>query len=1057
MAKLAYKVQFLFDSQSRTRGREYFLHNAVTFKRLEAGCASFTVRGNYDYDVDIEYDGDTPSFECSCPYFMDGNNCKHIWAAILDIDNKGLLKKITGDVASENKSPDLHWRKRLESAKNEIEGFHHDRQKESLAQQNTHSRVGTYAINLRRTIDQNRIQLELLMQERLKKGGLGKTKPAELTSEKIVLYEDPVERDFLWDLVGRTEAVERFYSYYTQKKVDSVFLTPGHADMILRKISDNGKLFFRSSDMYEDFREVENEIRRYTYSQDLWSFRLSLVKTDKGYQLSGHVYNENGDTREFGNIIGYIEHFIFFDDFCARSNASEHALWLEFLAKGPTLITEEEIDSFLEYVWRDTSTYTPIQLPLEMKFKDIEFAAPLVRLSLDIDKNSGLFAAKLGFVYGSNVVSPGTGFYIYHFSAKERILRNTELEKTCYEKLMQLRPISSEDPSVQGYFLQEHLVGAIEKFFSYGWEVIARDHKVVIGNNLKFNLTSDMDWFDLEAEFQFGSQKLGLPQLLHALRTKQRMVTLGDGSTGVLPEAWLNKLAPLLSIGKTTSAGMRLSKVQTLFLSASISESAFALGKEFNTLLELLNKVKSLKPVTPDKLVKGKLRPYQKEGLGWLKLLSENNIGGILADDMGLGKTIQILALLSKTKSQQPSLIVVPRSVVYNWEKECSKFTPHLKTLIYSGTNRKQLQKSINDHDLILTTYQTLRNDIENIKDVAFDYLIMDEAHYAKNSQAQITMALKLVNARRKIALTGTPVENSLMDLFTILSIVNPGLVTEAQAHRWSKEMEPQKIQSLGRALSPFLLRRTKEQVLKELPEKTEQVLMCELSPTERKKYDELKTFYWGQLTKTFENKGFSRSKIDILEALLRLRQASCHQGLIDPKLAHSSSAKFDLVLDQLQTIIKDGHKALVFSQFTSLLELFSHNLRAQGIIYEYLDGKTKDRAARVDHFQTRKDCSVFLLSLKAGGVGLNLTAADYVYILDPWWNPAAESQAIDRTHRIGQKKKVFAYKVIAKNTIEEKILELQLKKKKLASAVVSNDPNLLKSLQIKDLAALFE
>lgn len=1069
MMKLADKVTPLFDPQVRTRGNEYFMGNAVTLIDLSPGVATFKVQGSDKYDVEVYYDGKDFNCDCSCPYSESGFKCKHAWAAILDIDTKHMLPKMlvnatdnsTGKAPTQTRTQrQIPWRQKIESIKKGQADNTFETQLQNIQKNNT-PRVGTYVLELQRSLLKGQIQLSLYMQERLKKGHVGKLKPAELTSSKIAFYEDPAERDFLWDLIGRTETAPDYYSNsQLRNKTDKVYLTTGHADSILRKISDARKLHFRKDEYSNYFGDEnkENEIRPYTYTNDRWSFRLSLEKCKDGYNLLGNLYNEGGERRSLDQAIGSVEHFVFFKDFCARSDVASHNIWLELLSKEPLFVPDNEINTFLDYIWSNITSLTPIDLPPEIEFIELDSVDPSVQLFLESDKNSGLFAAKLGFLYNSKSVSLGSGLYIYDVATRERRQRNIKFEKLCHEKFLTLNALSSEDPEIHGYFTQEHFITAIEKAFAFGWDVLARDQKITVGGDFKLTAASGVDWFDLSAEFEFGEQKLMLPQLLHALRTGQRMVKLGDGSTGILPEEWLSKLAPMLSIGSPTEDGIRLSRVQALFLSSNFVDHVDTKKSTgFNSLLKLLEKIKNLKPLAPDTALKGKLRPYQKEGLAWLSLLAENKIGGVLADDMGLGKTIQVLAHLSKHKSKLPSLIICPRSVVFNWENECSKFTPHLKTLVYSGANRKHLQNAIKEHDLIITTYQTLRNDIETIKNVKFEFLILDEAHNVKNSQAQITMAAKLIDAKNKIALTGTPIENSIMDLFSILSIVNPGLISDVQANRWAKETDAEKIQSLSRALSPFLLRRTKEQVLKDLPEKSEQVLMCELSEPERKRYDELKTFYWGQLSKSFEQKGLGRSKIEVLEALLRLRQASCHQGLLDSNLADGSSAKFDMVLEQLDNVIKDGHKALVFSQFTTLLELFSRHLRANGVKYEYLDGSTKNRGEVVANFQNSKTHQVFLLSLKAGGVGLNLTAADYVFILDPWWNPAAEAQAIDRTHRIGQKNKVFAYKVIAKDTIEEKILEMQQKKKKLAKAIISEDTSLLKSLKLEDLKSLFE
>ena len=444
-----------------------------------------------------------------------------------------------------------------------------------------------------------------------------------------------------------------------------------------------------------------------------------------------------------------------------------------------------------------------------------------------------------------------------------------------------------------------------------------------------------------------------------------------------------------------------------------------------------------------------------------MHILSENALGGILADDMGLGKTIQMLAVFSiftsmKDKPKIPSLVVAPKSLVFNWRNEFEKFTPKLKVLTYFGNDRKEQIKEFSKYDVLLTTYHTLRNDIESLKDVPFYFYILDEAQNIKNPRSQLTLSTKLIKSEKKFALTGTPIENSIGDLVSILSVVNPGLITESLGQKMLKLTEPDDLKRFSKALAPFILRRTKEQVLKDLPSKTEQVLYCELSDEERAKYNEIKNYYWQKLNNKIKDNGIKNSKIEILGALLRLRQISCHMGLVDKSKLGEPSAKFDLLVDQIQTLINEGHMALVFSSFTSLLKILSQQLREKNIQFEYLDGQTKDRAERVNNFQTNEQISLFLLSLKAGGVGLNLTSADYVFIIDPWWNPAAESQAIDRCYRIGQTKSVFAYKLIAKNTVEEKILKLQERKKILAENIINSDANILKELSMDDLSDLF-
>jgi SNF2 family DNA or RNA helicase len=361
--------------------------------------------------------------------------------------------------------------------------------------------------------------------------------------------------------------------------------------------------------------------------------------------------------------------------------------------------------------------------------------------------------------------------------------------------------------------------------------------------------------------------------------------------------------------------------------------------------------------------------------------------------------------------------------------------------------------------DLAVTTYGTLRRDILQLKEEPFDYAILDEAQAIKNSDSQAAKAARLISARHRLVMTGTPVENHLGELWSLFEFLNPGMLGRSETFKSfsgnGRAPAAEMVGLLARALRPYILRRTKEKVLKELPEKMEQTLYCELEGQQRKLYDELRNHYRDSLAQRIETQGLAKSKIQVLEALLRLRQAACHPGLLDKKQVKQSSAKLDTLLEQIRQVLEEGHKALVFSQFTSLLAIVRHQLDAQKIPYEYLDGKTRDRKAKVDHFQQNDDCKLFLISLKAGGVGLNLTAADYVFILDPWWNPAVESQAIDRAHRIGQTRRVFAYRLIARDTVEEKILELQKDKRQLAEAIVSADNSLIRKLTTEDLQLL--
>jgi SNF2 family DNA or RNA helicase len=469
------------------------------------------------------------------------------------------------------------------------------------------------------------------------------------------------------------------------------------------------------------------------------------------------------------------------------------------------------------------------------------------------------------------------------------------------------------------------------------------------------------------------------------------------------------------------------------------------------------------------------LRPYQKEGFNWLNFLDDFKWGGILADDMGLGKTLQIITFLqhkanlanAKNEPRQTHLIVAPTSLIFNWENEVEKFAPTLKTLIYHGAERKNLGASdFETVDMVITTYTTAAADIEKFKNFRFGYAILDESQAIKNATTQRYKAMRLLQADNRICMSGTPVENNTFDLYGQFNFLNPGMLGSMEyfkdqyATPIDKENDSDASQELRRLVQPFMLRRTKELVASDLPEKTETVLYCEMGSKQRKLYDAYREKVRKQVLGEIDAKGLSSAAMIVLQGLLRLRQICDSPSLInDDEITEFEEESIKLKELKEHIIERTGnHKILIFSQFKGMLALIRNMLEHAKIPHLYLDGGTSptDRRKAVDKFQTDDKYRVFLISLKAGGSGLNLTAADYVYLVDPWWNPAVEAQAIDRTHRIGQTNHVFAYKMICKDTVEEKILKLQEKKKALAADLVASETGMMKSLTRDDIAFLF-
>jgi SNF2 family DNA or RNA helicase len=462
------------------------------------------------------------------------------------------------------------------------------------------------------------------------------------------------------------------------------------------------------------------------------------------------------------------------------------------------------------------------------------------------------------------------------------------------------------------------------------------------------------------------------------------------------------------------------------------------------------------------------LRPYQKKGYEWMRLLAEAGAGACLADDMGLGKTLQTICFIANQAVQFPTqkhLIVCPSSLMYNWLSELQKFAPHLQAIIYHGAQRSFETMASGDHQIILTTYGTLRSDIEKISAITFGVAVIDESHNIKNPSALNTKAVNQLNAASRVALSGTPVMNNTFDLYAQLSFLLPGMFGNREffkseyADAIDRDRDPDKIQLLQKLTAPFILRRTKEQVATDLPAKIESILWCQMGADQMAAYESIKEKVRSSVFLDIKTKGLNSGKLSVINGLLKLRQVCNSCALVkDEDLFTYDSIKTDILVAELQNIITD-HKALVFSQFTSMLDLLEESFNKQKISYTRLDGSTPThmRQSLVDNFQ-KEDATerVFLVSLKAGNAGLNLTAADYVFLFDPWWNTAVQQQAIDRTHRIGQTKNVFAYKMICKDTIEEKIIQLQQRKKQLAEDLIGGEDGFVKALNEDDIAFLF-
>ncbi|WP_158798691.1 DEAD/DEAH box helicase [Pedobacter sp. L105] len=695
----------------------------------------------------------------------------------------------------------------------------------------------------------------------------------------------------------------------------------------------------------------------------------------------------------------------------------------------------------------------------------------------------GISQLQLYFKYGEYVFALGNEKKVtVHVEKQEnnyvftRVKRDTALEKHKYAELLKMGlkkvsplfynlelniPAEGEDLSYGILnWVNEHIEQLKEK--GYAIEQSTGNKKFLFASNkIDFEIKEDNDWFDINAIVYFGIHPVPFISLKQHILHKKREFPLPDGTIAIIPEKWFSQYGSLFSLSDGGHA-LKLKK-HHIGLINDLAQDGIA-NVTLQRKLQKLNDFENIADTQMPVHFKGELRSYQKAGYNWFSFLREYNFGGCLADDMGLGKTIQTLAMLQKLKeedeqnqTQSTSLIIMPTSLIYNWLNEAKKFTPKLKILAHTGSTRNKDVSQFINYDIVITTYGITRVDVNEIQDFYFNYIILDESQNIKNPSSKSFKSVRQLKSRHKLILSGTPVENSVSDLWTQLTFLNPGLLgtqaffNEEYVQAIEKRKDEDKAKKLQAIIKPFVLRRTKEQVAEELPAKTEQIFYCDMSEDQAAYYEKTKSAYRNDLLSSMDDGTYAKKQVQLLQGLTALRQLANHPRMIDETYL-SDSGKFENVIHTLDNVLKGGHKVLIFSQFVKHLSIFKQHFETENIPFAYLDGSTKNRGEIVSEFQENTSIKVFLISIKAGGVGLNLTQADYVFILDPWWNPAVEQQAIDRSHRIGQDKKVFIYKFIAKDTVEEKILALQNRKKRLASSLITTEESFFKSLSKEDI-----
>ncbi len=819
--------------------------------------------------------------------------------------------------------------------------------------------------------------------------------------------------------------------------------------------------------------------------------RINLSKEKSGLQISACI-NLDSKLYELSEgdlqLISYDPFIILFDNYIFKVSDPNQVDLLKTLSDNPFIfINDNYIPEFLEKYYQPLANQ--IQITGDVVKWEILEQEPKARIYL-LEKR-GEIQAELRYLYGEYEVPFDSVFpeqvIIRQLNSWKliKILRSPSKEEKLFNSLSSKkyglkRAINSPKTGVLDLRARTHpvdfLLRSIPMLIKDGHEIFGEDliqATRVNRNNpsIFFDVSSGIDWFDVKISIKFGDTTVSLKELKRVIKKKEQFIKLSDGTIGEIPQDWIEKYKHLVTFGEEVSGSIRLGNQHVSLIDQILQDSTnFSTDEKYSSYLIKFQKLLSngrngIESRQIPEHFQGDLRPYQRHGFNWLHYLREFNFGGCLADDMGLGKTIQTLVFLQSIYTQPgedhpPTLLVVPKSLIANWQREASRFVPGLKFLEYIDSNRPDNYTIFSNYHLVITTYGIMLRDVQKLKTFNFEYIILDESQIIKNPSSQTSRAARSLISNHKLVLTGTPVENSTIELWSQFSFLNPGLLGNLDyfkrefAYPIEKKGDDESTLMLKKLVSPFILRRTKDQVAPELPPRTEKVIFSDMEPAQRKLYNRTREYYRTKVLGLLSENG-NDSRMQILEGLLRLRQICNHPVLFDHNF-RGESGKLNLIKETLDTLRSEGHKALVFSQFVQMLTVIRNTLDKSHVPYTYIDGQTQNRQEIVDQFQENEHIPFFLISLKAGGLGLNLTAADYVLHIDPWWNPAVEMQATDRTHRIGQDKPVFVYKLITRDSVEEKIVDLQDKKRELVDQLITPENGFFKNLTQEEIESLF-
>ncbi len=1080
----------LVEDVIRKRGYLYYLKGAVTGLKSSANKAVGIVEGTSKYSVEIDFDDKRYPVQtfCTCPYSEKGV-CKHIVAVLYKLNERSFFSTVDeyylgsfrkneseGDNIKNNLVPKnrKEWLQEIEKKKEAAKFEEFKGKITSLINKNdkksTQVKYGiAYAIQPKGY----KTTLHVIRQ-RLKKDG-SVSSPEILHSTSFNNLPDLSLQEKL--------IIDRISKYYGEFSIDLISS---------EEFGATSKEHLNDTHLFNEILSFLSE--KTVYLSDVyWELgkRIYIHKEEGSARL---LFNEDGENIclslrfNFANlklkpgkeIIPVLDNplWVLVDDKVFRISNLNYTQFYSFYHNS-NKVTVPKV--YLEYFEQNLLPQLSRNLPVDSdKYEIEEISSPPVKRVYLYEEGTDL-KLTLKFLYGDHELGYDENESAASFFKEKklfRIVRDKPEEQKAYMELKQYHVKEIE----KGIFIPRSspinfLFDTLPLIRELGFEIFgeASLHKYKVNSavpTFTFSVTSGIDWFDVNANISFNGTSISFAALSDAIRHKREYVQLKDGSIGILPQQWINKFRRAFSFGEVIKSHngeeqphLRFSWLQANAIDLLIKEAEAETDETYKEHVEQLNSFENIREQIIPEPFQNVLRPYQKSGFDWLYFLKDYNFGGILADDMGLGKTIQVLALLLNEKEKGkafPDLVVAPTSVVFNWINEAERFSPSLRFLNHTGINRiKEDTLHFEDYDVVITSYQTLLRDFEKFAERNFNYLILDESQKIKNPVAKTSRLIKTLKAEHRLCLTGTPVENNLLELWSQMSFLNPGMLgsmkkfEDAFVKPIQKDNDSTASEYLKRTVYPFILRRKKEVVAFELPEKTEITLYCEMEPQQLKIYNIWKDSIRDEIMKEIDTKGIKKSGFKVIEGLLRLRQICNHPSLVKEGYK-SKSGKFEEFKEQIESVLVEDHKVLVFSQFVKMLDIIKNYLDEKNIFYEYLTGNTVDRESCVKNFQENENVKIFLISLKAGGFGLNLTAADYVFHYDPWWNPAVEAQATDRTHRIGQDKNVFVYKFITKDSVEEKILQLQEKKKALVENIIISEEGSLKDLTREEISVLF-